>query len=70
MFEHELVISGTKILFITLVVPSCVWLLPHVTLVMKWASSRESLSSGFTTKRVSNHSPQLHRLAKKIKFHL
>ena len=35
-----------------------------------WASSRENLSSGFPTKRVSNQSPQLLRLARKLKFHL
>ena len=36
----------------------------------KWASSRENLSSGFPTKRVSNQSPQLQRLARKMKFRL
>ena len=30
-----------------------------------WASSRENLSSGFPTKRGSNQSPQLQRLARK-----
>ena len=30
-----------------------------------WASSRENLSLGFPTKRVSNRSPQLQRLARK-----
>ena len=35
-----------------------------------WASSRENLSSGFPTKRVSNQSPQLQRLARKLKFYL
>ena len=35
-----------------------------------WAASRENLSSGFPTKRVSNQSPQLQRLARKLKFHL
>ena len=39
-------------------------------LVNMWASSRENLSSGFPTKRVSNQSPQLQRLARKFKFHL
>ena len=34
------------------------------------ASSRENLSSGFPTKRVSNQSPQLQRLARKMKFRL
>ena len=29
-----------------------------------WASSRENLSLGFPTKRVSNQSPQLQRLAR------
>ena len=36
----------------------------------KWASSQENLSSGFPTKRVSNQSPQLHRLASEFKFRL
>ena len=36
----------------------------------KWASPRENLSSGCLTKRVSNQSPQLQRLARKLKFHL
>ena len=35
-----------------------------------WASSQENPSSGFLTKRVSNQSPQLQRLARKLKFHL
>ena len=35
-----------------------------------WASSRENLSSGFPTRRVSNQSPKLQRLARKLKFHL
>ena len=35
-----------------------------------WASPQEDLSSGFPTKRVSNQSPQLQRLARKLKFHL
>ena len=35
-----------------------------------WASSQESLPSGFPTKQVSNQSPQLHRLARKLKFYL
>ena len=38
--------------------------------VKKWASSRENLSSGFSTKRVSNQSPKLQRLARKMKFRL
>ena len=37
---------------------------------MIWALSREDLSSGCLTKRVSNQSPQLLRLARKLKFHL
>ena len=37
---------------------------------MKWTSSQENLSSGFLTKRVSNQSPQLQGLARKLKFHL
>ena len=39
-------------------------------LVYIWASSRENLSSVFPTKLDSNQSPQLHRLARKLKFHL
>ena len=35
-----------------------------------WALSRENLSSGCPTKQVSNQSPQLQRLARKLKFHL
>ena len=35
-----------------------------------WASSRENLSSGFPSTRVYKQSPQLQRLAKKLKFHL
>ena len=31
---------------------------------------RENLSSGFPKKQVSNRSSQLHRLARKLKFHL
>ena len=38
--------------------------------VYNWASSPENLSSGFLTKRVSNQSPQLQRLAIKLKFYL
>ena len=38
--------------------------------VNKYASSPQNLSSGFPTKRDSNQSPQLQRLAKKIKFRL
>ena len=37
---------------------------------INWASSRETLSSGFSSKRVSNRSPQLQRLARKSKFRL
>ena len=33
-----------------------------------WTSSQENLSSGFPSKRVSNQSPQLQRLARKLKF--
>ena len=33
-----------------------------------WTTSRENLSSGFPTKRVSNQSAQLQRLASKLKF--
>ena len=37
---------------------------------MIWSSSRENLSSGFLTKRDSNQSSQLQRLARKLKFRL
>ena len=40
------------------------------TSVIKWAVTRENLSLGFSTKRVSNQSPQLHRLAIKLKFYV
>ena len=33
-----------------------------------WASSQENLSSGFPTKRVSNHALQLQSLASELKF--
>ena len=32
------------------------------------ATTRENLSSGFPSKRVSNQSPRLNRLARKLKF--
>ena len=35
-----------------------------------WASSRENLSSGFPSKRVSNQSHKLQRLARKLKLYL
>ena len=35
-----------------------------------WASLRENLSAGFPTKGTSNQSPQLQRLARKLKFSL
>ena len=35
----------------------------------RWASWRENLSFGFQTKRDSNLSAQLQRLARKLKFH-
>ena len=35
-----------------------------------WASPRQNLSSGFLKKRDSNQSPQLQRLARKMKFRL
>ena len=37
---------------------------------VKWASSRENLSSGFPTKRLLKQSPQLQILARKLKFQL
>ena len=37
---------------------------------IKWAATRENLSSGFLIKRVSSQSPQLQRLARKLKFHM
>ena len=33
-----------------------------------WAATQQNLFSGFQTKRVSNQSPQLQRLARKLKF--
>ena len=39
-------------------------------LEQNWASLRQNLSSGFSPKRVSNQSPQLQRLSRKLKFHL
>ena len=35
-----------------------------------WAATRQNLSSGVPTKGVSNQSPQLQRLARRLKFHL
>ena len=35
-----------------------------------WALTRENLSLGYPTKRDSNHSPQLHQIARKLKFRL
>ena len=35
-----------------------------------WARLRENLSSGVPLKPVSNRSPHLHRLSRKLKFHL
>ena len=35
-----------------------------------WSLSRENLSLGFLTQRVSKQSPQLQRQARKLKFHL
>ena len=35
-----------------------------------WAESRENMSLGFTTKRFSNQSLQLQRLANELKFRL
>ena len=42
----------------------------HYITLLNMGPSRENLSSGFLTKRVSNQSPQLKRLARKFKFHL
>ena len=41
--------------------------LPFTIILTLWI---ENLTSGFPTKRVSNQSPQLQRLARKFKFHL
>ena len=38
--------------------------------ILIWASTRQNLSSGIPTKRDSNPSPQLQRLARKLKFRL
>ena len=35
-----------------------------------WALTRQNLSSGFQTKRVSTQSPQLQRLARKLELRL
>ena len=40
---------------------------PPSYLCIIWASMQENLSSGFQTKRDSNQSPQLQRLARKLK---
>ena len=37
---------------------------------IRWATMRENLSSWFPTKRNSSQSPQLQRLARKLKFRL
>ena len=37
---------------------------------INWAVTRQNLSSGFLKKRDSSQSPQLQRLARKLKFHL
>ena len=42
---------------------------PILTLIIR-ASTRLNLSSGFLTKRVSNQSPQLQRLVRKIEISL
>ena len=42
----------------------------HLAPDTNWASSRENLSSGCPTKRDSNQSPQLQRLARKLRLHL
>ena len=42
----------------------------RLVLLYLWASSRQNLSSGFPTKRVSNQPPQQQRLARNLKFHL
>ena len=42
----------------------------YITVKCIWAVLRQNLSSGFLTKRVSNQSPQLQRLARRLKYHL
>ena len=42
----------------------------NACLAITWASTQQNLSSVFPTKRVSNQSLQLQRLARKLKFHL
>ena len=42
----------------------------HLATMIIWASTQQNLSSGFPTKRGSNQSPQLQRLARKLKFRL
>ena len=45
-------------------------LLTYIKYETKWASSRENLSLEFPPKRVSNQSPELQRLSRKMEFHM
>ena len=73
----ECVYEWNKVRF-WLLLPISSKMLTAVTLIFflqyyladKWASTRQNLSSGFNTKRDSNQSPQLQRLARKLKFPL
>ena len=54
-----------KVLSVLIHVAACA-LIRSNTVSYIWASSRENLSSGFPTKRLSNQSLQLQRLARKL----
>ena len=76
-YVPHIVCGGSVLVFVLL----CISLYPFLfcnhpgeeaswLLCFNWASSRENLSSGFLSKRLSNLSPQLQRLARKLKFQL
>ena len=56
--------------FVNIIGASPYEILIKLMFYLNWVSSLENLSSGFPTKRVSNQSPQLQRLARKVKFHM
>ena len=56
--------------FVNIIGASPYEILIKLMFYLTWVSSLENLSSGFPTKRVSNQSPQLQRLARKVKFHM
>ena len=51
---------ASKVAFINILVTVIIFII--------WASTRQNLSSVFLTKRDSNQSPQLQKLARKLKF--